>query len=631
MQPKLHFLRNIFLKKKSIIFLGLFILAAVFIYFSYFSDPGNVYASSCSLTMQVSPSGSGSTEPSRGDHWYTCGDYIGITAHPASGWEFDYWAGDASGTSRVPSPIYLDRNKIASAHFKQVAPTCNCGSWTGHGCGGAGCPADHLGYTRSCNPSGCEDEHRCVLDVSCTQPTCSCTSWVDLGCGGGVCASDKRGYTRTCTPSGCDYVNTCLSDAACAPPPCSCTSWVDLGCGGGVCAPDKRGYTRTCTPSGCDYVNTCLSDIACAPGDTTPPAISIAFPSKGETVLGTVNFRVSASDASGIREVRFYINDNRVHIDTTFPYIYPWDTTTYSNGSYKLHAWAQDGANNWGATPDPNYTVTVDNAPPACDCGSWTDHGCGGAGCSSDHRGETRSCNPSGCNSEYRCVPDVSCAPPACICDPWASQGCGGAGCASDERGETRPCTPSGCDPERRCLSDPACAPPGENLPTAALKSLNPHILDGDEVCRLLGECPLPSGSYLPNEYRISPRNPLAQGAVSGACTSSGQASICNPNYGGCWRANGLKGLADGLPDGLAVVWTTCYSFGASGACGTSLIAGQTVATDLTTFACESHLNVPAFHSNAIVRDTGCITRHWLDLRMSSCAGHSNSWRLIRY
>lgn len=59
-------------------------------------------------------------------------------------------------------------------------------------------------------------------------PGCSCTSWVDGACGGGTCPSDKRRQTRTCTPTGCDTESRCVTDAACAagptPTPCPAIS-----------------------------------------------------------------------------------------------------------------------------------------------------------------------------------------------------------------------------------------------------------------------------------------------------------------------------------------------------------------------------------------------------------------------
>ena len=69
------------------------------------------------LTTTVSPSGAGTVT---GAGTYTAGTYATCDATPASGYEFDHWGGDASGTS--PSTrILIDRGKRAIAYFKKKA------------------------------------------------------------------------------------------------------------------------------------------------------------------------------------------------------------------------------------------------------------------------------------------------------------------------------------------------------------------------------------------------------------------------------------------------------------------------------------------------------------------------------
>ncbi|MCD6390813.1 MAG: PKD domain-containing protein [Dehalococcoidia bacterium] len=67
------------------------------------------------LTTDVSPSGSGSISPSSST--YEAGETVSLTAHPGSGYEFDYWGGDASGSSN-PTSIKMYGNKHVVAHFK---------------------------------------------------------------------------------------------------------------------------------------------------------------------------------------------------------------------------------------------------------------------------------------------------------------------------------------------------------------------------------------------------------------------------------------------------------------------------------------------------------------------------------
>jgi hypothetical protein len=49
----------------------------------------------------------------------------------------------------------------------------------------------------------------------CGGTSCSCTSWQDLGCGQGSCAADEMLQTRTCTPSGCNSQSRCVSSPIC--------------------------------------------------------------------------------------------------------------------------------------------------------------------------------------------------------------------------------------------------------------------------------------------------------------------------------------------------------------------------------------------------------------------------------
>jgi len=72
------------------------------------------------LTTSVTPSGSGSVSPDSGT--YGSGDSVTLTATPASGFTFDHWDSDDSGTS--PSvTITMDSDKSIIAHFKKAVPT----------------------------------------------------------------------------------------------------------------------------------------------------------------------------------------------------------------------------------------------------------------------------------------------------------------------------------------------------------------------------------------------------------------------------------------------------------------------------------------------------------------------------
>jgi len=69
------------------------------------------------LSTSVSPSGAGSVSPSDGQ--YEEGTQVTLTATSASGYTFDYWNGDASGSSATITFI-MDSDKSVIAHFSIV-------------------------------------------------------------------------------------------------------------------------------------------------------------------------------------------------------------------------------------------------------------------------------------------------------------------------------------------------------------------------------------------------------------------------------------------------------------------------------------------------------------------------------
>ena len=73
------------------------------------------------VTLTTSVVGSGTIDPSAGDHDYTSGAIATVTATPASGWEFDRW-NDAEGFT-VPDgsgKVLMDADKKVEAIFKEV-------------------------------------------------------------------------------------------------------------------------------------------------------------------------------------------------------------------------------------------------------------------------------------------------------------------------------------------------------------------------------------------------------------------------------------------------------------------------------------------------------------------------------
>lgn len=71
------------------------------------------------LSVSVNPLQAGSVSPASGE--YVSGAQITLTATPANGYMFDYWAGDASGSSHTVT-ITMDSDKTVTAYFKVVEP-----------------------------------------------------------------------------------------------------------------------------------------------------------------------------------------------------------------------------------------------------------------------------------------------------------------------------------------------------------------------------------------------------------------------------------------------------------------------------------------------------------------------------
>jgi hypothetical protein len=63
-----------------------------------------------------------------------------------------------------------------------------------------------------------------------------------------------------------------------------------------------------------------------------------------------------------------------------------------------------EGYSNW---TDAKASLKVN--PVQCSCTSWVNQGCGLGGCSSNYMYQTRTCTPSGCDSESQCVYSSSC------------------------------------------------------------------------------------------------------------------------------------------------------------------------------------------------------------------------------
>jgi len=75
------------------------------------------------LTMDVDDSSHGTTDPAVGDHPYLEGTVVTITAHAASGWQFDSWTGDVDTVDDVTAAsttVQMDGDYYITANFVEI-------------------------------------------------------------------------------------------------------------------------------------------------------------------------------------------------------------------------------------------------------------------------------------------------------------------------------------------------------------------------------------------------------------------------------------------------------------------------------------------------------------------------------
>jgi hypothetical protein len=85
------------------------------------------------------------------------------------------------------------------------------------------------------------------------------------------------------------------------------------------------------------YRTTCTAD-------TTPPDTALTAPSAGAVLSGSATLTATATDASGITQVQFFVGSTLIATDTTAPYSVSWNTASVAPGSYSLTTRAHDAA-----------------------------------------------------------------------------------------------------------------------------------------------------------------------------------------------------------------------------------------------------------------------------------------------
>ena len=75
------------------------------------------------FTLTMAVNGSGSTTPEAGEHIYTEGTVVDITATTDEGWEFASWSGDVADPNSTSTTITMNADKTVTANFSQIGVT----------------------------------------------------------------------------------------------------------------------------------------------------------------------------------------------------------------------------------------------------------------------------------------------------------------------------------------------------------------------------------------------------------------------------------------------------------------------------------------------------------------------------
>ena len=96
--------------------------------------------------------------------------------------------------------------------------------------------------------------------------------------------------------------------------------------------------------------------------DLERPKVSVVAPLSGESIGGTYEITVNATDDVGISKIELYFGNDLVDTRSNTPYVFDLDTKSLKDGSYTLVAKAYDTAGNF--TNSGSVNISIDNTPP---------------------------------------------------------------------------------------------------------------------------------------------------------------------------------------------------------------------------------------------------------------------------
>ncbi|MDR6841145.1 Ig-like domain-containing protein [Pseudoxanthomonas sacheonensis] len=98
--------------------------------------------------------------------------------------------------------------------------------------------------------------------------------------------------------------------------------------------------------------------------DSAAPIVTLTNPASGSFISEPIVIEATATDGSGIKQVRLYRDQQLLVTKTSAPYTYNWDTNAVAEGTYTIRAVATDEADR---TSEQSVDVTISRAPPLPD------------------------------------------------------------------------------------------------------------------------------------------------------------------------------------------------------------------------------------------------------------------------
>jgi thermitase len=98
-----------------------------------------------------------------------------------------------------------------------------------------------------------------------------------------------------------------------------------------------------------------------------PPVVSITNPLNTATVAGSISVQGSATSSLSISGVQFLVDGQQISTTTVVPFSFPWNSSTFANGTHVLTVNATDSSGNVGTASNNvnvnNVAVTDTTAP----------------------------------------------------------------------------------------------------------------------------------------------------------------------------------------------------------------------------------------------------------------------------